>query len=100
VRRNSSVLCDCLVASRPPDRVWRLSGDMKVLVLAGDGYLGYIDIRDTMRCVELATANLPERGEYRVIKQITEQLQLGEITNGLASVAKTSVRNNSVRSGA
>ncbi|MGH3328952.1 MAG: hypothetical protein ACRDPT_14375 [Streptomycetales bacterium] len=33
----------------------------------------YIDIRATMRCIELAILNPPQPGEYRVFNQITEQ---------------------------
>ncbi|MGH3684172.1 MAG: NAD-dependent epimerase/dehydratase family protein [Pseudonocardiaceae bacterium] len=50
---------------------------------------GYIDIRDTMRCVELAIANPADGGEYRVFNQITEQFRLDEVANRVASVAKT-----------
>jgi UDP-sulfoquinovose synthase len=42
---------------------------------------GFLDIRDTVRCVELACLNVPARGEYRVYNQFTEQfsvLQLAE----------------------
>jgi UDP-sulfoquinovose synthase len=42
---------------------------------------GFLDIRDTVRCVELAVLNPAERGEFRVFNQFTEQftiLQLAE----------------------
>src|SRR5436189_1286366 len=32
---------------------------------------GFLDIRDTVRCVELAMLNAPERGEFRVFNQFT-----------------------------
>jgi UDP-sulfoquinovose synthase len=48
---------------------------------------GYIDIRDTMRCIELAVHNPPERGEYRVFNQITEQFTLTEIACKVTTVA-------------
>jgi UDP-sulfoquinovose synthase len=40
---------------------------------------GFLDIRDTVRCVELAILNPPERGEYRVFNQFTEQFGVGEL---------------------
>jgi UDP-sulfoquinovose synthase len=43
---------------------------------------GFLDIRDTVRCIELACLNPAERGEFRVFNQFTEQfsvLELAEI---------------------
>ena len=40
---------------------------------------GYLDIRDTVRCVELACLNPAARGECRVFNQFTEQLKVNEI---------------------
>ncbi len=43
---------------------------------------GFLDIRDTVRCIELAVDNPAERGEFRVFNQFTEQfsvLQLAEM---------------------
>jgi UDP-sulfoquinovose synthase len=40
---------------------------------------GFLDIRDTVRCVELACANPPARGEYRVFNQFTEQFSVGQL---------------------
>ncbi|MEH2461932.1 NAD-dependent epimerase/dehydratase family protein [Nostoc sp.] len=40
---------------------------------------GFIDIRDTVRCVELAIANPAEAGEFRVFNQFTEQFSVGEL---------------------
>jgi UDP-sulfoquinovose synthase len=42
---------------------------------------GFLDIRDTVRCVELAILNPPERGEYRVFNQFTEQFQVGQLAD-------------------
>jgi UDP-sulfoquinovose synthase len=39
----------------------------------------FLDIRDTVRCVELAAQNTPERGEYRVFNQFTEQFSIAEL---------------------
>lgn len=49
---------------------------------------GYINIRDTMRCIELALANPPAEGEYRVLNQLTEEFSLRDLANRVASVAK------------
>jgi UDP-sulfoquinovose synthase len=40
---------------------------------------GYINLRDTVRCIELAIAAPPRAGEYRVFNQITEQFSLLEL---------------------
>ena len=40
---------------------------------------GYINIKDTVRCIELAMMTPPEAGEYRVFNQITEQFSLLDI---------------------
>jgi UDP-sulfoquinovose synthase len=43
---------------------------------------GFLNIRDTLRCVELALLNPPQAGEYRVFNQFTESfniLQLAEM---------------------
>jgi UDP-sulfoquinovose synthase len=42
---------------------------------------GFLDIRDTVRCVELAMLNAPERGEYRVFNQFTEQFSVAELAD-------------------
>ncbi|HEX4203545.1 MAG TPA: NAD-dependent epimerase/dehydratase family protein [Ktedonobacteraceae bacterium] len=40
---------------------------------------GYINLRDTIRCIELAIASPPQTGEYRVFNQFTEQFSLNEL---------------------
>jgi UDP-sulfoquinovose synthase len=40
---------------------------------------GFLDIRDTLACVELAILNPPEKGEYRVFNQFTEQFNVLEL---------------------
>lgn len=49
---------------------------------------GYIDIRDTLRCIELAVLNPPQPGEYRVFNQITQQFTLNEIADKVADTAR------------
>ena len=49
---------------------------------------GFLDIRDTVRCVELACAHPPSPGEYRVFNQFTEQfsvLELAQMVSGAAA---------------
>jgi UDP-sulfoquinovose synthase len=40
---------------------------------------GFLNIRDTLQCVELAVTNPPELGEYRVFNQFTEQFSVAEL---------------------
>ena len=42
---------------------------------------GFLNIRDTLQCVELAVANPPEAAEYRVFNQFTEQFSVGELAD-------------------
>ena len=47
----------------------------------GEQTRGYINIRDTIRCIELAIASPPAEGEYRVFNQMTEQFSLVELAD-------------------
>ncbi|HZL07358.1 MAG TPA: NAD-dependent epimerase/dehydratase family protein, partial [Coriobacteriia bacterium] len=51
------------------------------LTVYGTGHQtrGFLNIRDTLACVELAAANPAERGEFRVFNQFTEQFSVGEL---------------------
>jgi len=40
---------------------------------------GFLDIRDTVRCVELAITNPAQPGEFRVFNQFTEQFSVGDL---------------------
>lgn len=40
---------------------------------------GYLNIVDTLQCVELAILNPPAEGEYRVFNQFTEQFSINEL---------------------
>jgi UDP-sulfoquinovose synthase len=46
---------------------------------------GFLNIRDTLQCVELAVANPAEAGDFRVFNQFTEQFSVGQ----LADLVKT-----------
>jgi UDP-sulfoquinovose synthase len=42
---------------------------------------GFLNIRDTLRCVELAAQNPAELGDFRVFNQFTEQFSVGELAS-------------------
>src|SRR5215831_9620665 len=45
---------------------------------------GIIDIRDTVRCIELACENPANRGEFRVFNQMTESMSVKDIAETVA----------------
>jgi UDP-sulfoquinovose synthase len=49
---------------------------------------GFLDIRDTVRCIEIACLNPAARGEYRVFNQFTEQFSVLEIAQMVETAAK------------
>ncbi len=48
---------------------------------------GFLDIRDTVRCVELACLHPAKPGEFRVFNQFTEQFSVLELAETVKSVA-------------
>jgi nucleoside-diphosphate-sugar epimerase len=50
----------------------------------GNQTRGIIDIRDTVRCIELACENPANRGEFRVFNQMTEAMSVQEIAETVA----------------
>ncbi|RUS95626.1 NAD-dependent dehydratase [Dulcicalothrix desertica PCC 7102] len=40
---------------------------------------GFLDIRDTVRCIEIAIANPANQGEFRVFNQFTELFSVGDL---------------------
>jgi UDP-sulfoquinovose synthase len=42
---------------------------------------GFLDIRDTLRCIEIAIQNPPAPGEFRVFNQFTEQFSVLDLAN-------------------
>jgi UDP-sulfoquinovose synthase len=48
---------------------------------------GFLDIRDTVRCIELAIENPAERGEFRVFNQFTEQFSVGQLAEMVVDAA-------------
>ncbi len=49
---------------------------------------GFLNIRDTLRCVELSVLNPPERGEYRVFNQFTETFSVLELAQTVKAEAE------------
>jgi UDP-sulfoquinovose synthase len=47
---------------------------------------GYLNLRDTLQCVELAMLTPAARGELRIINQFTERLTVNEIAERIARV--------------
>ncbi len=53
---------------------------------------GIIEIRDTVRCLQLACENPAGRGEFRVFNQMTESLSITEMADIIARVSPDPVR--------
>lgn len=49
---------------------------------------GFLDIRDTVRCLELAIANPAKSGEFRVFNQFTEQFSVLELAKKVQEAGK------------
>jgi len=49
---------------------------------------GYLNIRDTLQCVDLAVRSPVSRGELRILNQFTEQFSVVEIAERVARVGK------------
>jgi UDP-sulfoquinovose synthase len=49
---------------------------------------GFLDIRDTVRCIEIACLNPANRGECRVYNQFTEQFSVLELANLVRTAAQ------------
>ncbi len=50
---------------------------------------GFLDIRDTVRCIEIACLNPAERGEFRVFNQFTEQFSVMELAHMVQVAARS-----------
>jgi UDP-sulfoquinovose synthase len=64
------------------------------LTVYGDGSQtrGLIEIRDTVRCIQLACENPAERGEFRVFNQMTQSMSITQIAETIASVSPDPVK--------
>lgn len=49
---------------------------------------GYLDIRDTLQCVDLAANNLPEAGSLNIFNQFVETFSVNELAERVQSVGK------------
>ena len=49
---------------------------------------GYINIKDTIRCVELAMLNPPESGRLNIFNQVTETFSVNELADKVARVGR------------
>ncbi|HEX2088549.1 MAG TPA: NAD-dependent epimerase/dehydratase family protein [Actinomycetota bacterium] len=49
---------------------------------------GYLNIVDTLQCVELATMNPANRGEYRVFNQFTEQFSVNDLAERVQTAGR------------
>lgn len=49
---------------------------------------GYLNILDTLRCVEIALENPADKGEFRVFNQFTEYFSINDIAKKILDVAK------------
>ncbi len=49
---------------------------------------GYINIRDTLACVELAMLNPADKGELRIFNQITETFTVNELAEKVATIGR------------
>jgi UDP-sulfoquinovose synthase len=52
---------------------------------------GLIDIRDTVRCIQLACENPADRGEFRVFNQMTQSMSVRQIAETIAAASPESV---------
>ncbi|SDI19930.1 NAD-dependent epimerase/dehydratase family protein [Alteribacillus bidgolensis] len=49
---------------------------------------GFLNIRDTVRCIEIAAENPADKGEFRVFNQFTEEFTVLDLANKVQKVAK------------
>lgn len=49
---------------------------------------GYLNLRDTLQCVELAMVNPPDAGELRVLNQFTETFSVNDLAERVQRVGK------------
>jgi UDP-sulfoquinovose synthase len=65
----------------------------KPLTVYGNGSQtrGLIDIRDTVRCIQLACENPADRGEFRVYNQMTQAMSVLQIAETIAAASPDAV---------
>ncbi|MFA6097556.1 MAG: NAD-dependent epimerase/dehydratase family protein [Candidatus Paceibacterota bacterium] len=57
----------------------------------GNQTRGFLNISDTLQCVDLAVLNPPKEGEFRVFNQFTEQFSIDELANRIAKIARAKI---------
>jgi UDP-sulfoquinovose synthase len=68
--------------------VQAVAGEPLTVYGAGGQTRGYLNIRDTIQCVELAVKNPADRGELRVYNQFTEQFSVAELADKVKVAAE------------
>ena len=58
-----------------------VAGEPLTVYGSGTQTRGFLDIRDTIRCVELACETLPDGGTFRVMNQFTEEFCILDLAN-------------------
>jgi UDP-sulfoquinovose synthase len=53
---------------------------------------GIIDIRDTVRCIQIACENPAKQGEFRVFNQMTESMSIAQIAETIARCSPDAVK--------
>ncbi len=59
---------------------------------------GYLNLKDTLQCVELATLNPVDKGELRILNQLTEQFSVNELADKVHSVGNRMGLNVKIKS--
>jgi UDP-sulfoquinovose synthase len=64
--------------------------EVPLTVYGGGGQTrGYLNLNDTLQCVELAIAKPPARGELRILNQFTETFTVNELAERVAAAARS-----------
>ena len=53
----------------------------------GDQVRTFLNINDTIKCIELSIKNPPKKSEYRVFNQFTEKFSINQIAKKVVSIA-------------
>ena len=89
VETDETVLDERLVTRFDYDQVWGTAlnrfcvqavvGHPITVYGKGGQTRGFLNLRDTLRCIELAAGSPPAQGEFRVFNQFTEQFSVNEL---------------------
>jgi UDP-sulfoquinovose synthase len=63
------------------------TGEPLTVYGGGTQIRGFLNIRDTIKCVEISVDNPAERGDFRVFNQFTEQFSIMQLAKKVISVA-------------